>query len=490
LRQVDPRVNRVFHHIDSQALRTSNFDHAVSSLRTRLEQNGFPLLPLSAATELSVHLLHEIREYLHKDANLNLCLLIDEFHQFFLMPADDRVQFLRFIKSLSGIARLRLFISSTCMLPVLFHATQIAPNGFAFANNCYIVMLPSRVPPRAFASICTSALDYVAVNPAFSPSAMSTAIEKSGLAKTAATAFFVAMSLPSDPKHKCTISDLFKSCGALKDKIVDELSQECQQFLRLLPPEFRKLLHAVTCSPLNPPAASDFCNFFPSKTSYPLLYLRLLADESMPLHSLQSKVMGLRGYYGAYVRSMIRASDGEVLDSLAFRPDASTSILGRINECRYYIVDSALASDTSARQALNKKLKPLFPNSLKSEEDAKQWPLFRLLWSDQRNEKPHLVSLRQDWRLAWPTQDEVYVQFVGKVIGHRFAHPGNRGYSFLFNSIIRLNEYATLLALIDTAHPFCVEWTFRDGVLPASSPPPAEDVDVSTSIFATLDESD
>jgi len=159
LRQVDPRVNRVFHYIDSQALRTSSFDHAVSSLRTHLEQNGFPLLPLSEATELSVHLLHEIREYLHKDANLNLCLLIDEFHQFFFMRADDRVQFLRFIKSLSGIPRLRLFISSTCMLPVLFYATQISPNGFAFANNCCIVMLPSRVPPRAFASICTSALD-------------------------------------------------------------------------------------------------------------------------------------------------------------------------------------------------------------------------------------------------------------------------------------------------------------------------------------------
>jgi len=81
--------------------------------------------------------------------------------------------------------------------------------------------------------------------------------------------------------------------------------------------------------------------------------------------------------------------------------------------------------------------------------------------------------------------------------GHRLSictswHPGNRGYSFLFDSIIRLNEYATLLTLIDTAHPFCVEslWSFRDGVLPASSPLPAEDVDVSTSIFATLDESD
>jgi len=106
--------------------------------------------------------------------------------------------------------------------------------------------------------------------------------------------------------------------------------------LRLLPPQFRKLLHAVACSPLNPPAASDFCNFFRSKTSFPLLYLRLVADESMPLHSLQSKVMGLRGYYVDYVRSMIRASDGEVLDSLAFRPDASPSILARINECRYY----------------------------------------------------------------------------------------------------------------------------------------------------------
>lgn len=466
-----------FAYCDVQTISRASLSAFAFSLANILRQQTTLSLSLDHNDPVASHSLGFLLEQ-HQQNNqqLELFILVDEFHQLLQLDTQvERTDVMRFLKFLSTIPRVHLFLSSTCMLPVLYYCTVLPPNGFSFTDNCELIALPDNIPFASLVEICQVFLAQDRIP--LQPEVVATALKSHGLACNIATARFVISLLATD-SGESMLRRLHRACQTLLNKIQTEISQECALFLPHVGVDFCRLLRAIASG--TPVLTSELLKAIPNGNGnvYSLLYLNLLSGDWTT--NDQGFVSQLRGYYSTYILDAVM-EDGHLSKNAVIKPCVTQTLLECIVDVRSYVIDTPLLSHPD-RGALNAEVRDAilseFPDlDLSSLMSAQRNNLFRFCWQNDK------LTLKSDWEAQWPSEEERFLRFVGQVLGHRFAHCGTSSCNQLMQQMIKrqVELYSKLRRMMQNVHKKIV--TFVQSTFSSSPVPTLNEVDDSTSLI-------
>ncbi len=133
-----------FAYCDVQAIPMRSllaFTHSVADNLRQQTNISLCLDPRDPVPEQTFGFLLE--QFQDQNQNSEIFLFLDEFHHMLELENEiERTDVMRFLKHLSTIHRVHIFISSTCMPLVLHYCKVLPPSGFSLAQNCRLVTLP------------------------------------------------------------------------------------------------------------------------------------------------------------------------------------------------------------------------------------------------------------------------------------------------------------------------------------------------------------